>query len=89
MCTLLTEIAEITGSGKTAKGWIPVTEARVYFDHPFYTQAEHTLNIDFVNTALGVDARVAVELTEESAGALVAAIEAALEEPVESHAAAD
>ncbi|HAL47497.1 MAG: hypothetical protein FI707_01660 [SAR202 cluster bacterium] len=89
MCTLLTEIAEITGSGKTAKGWIPVTEARVYFDHPFYTQAEHTLNIDFVNTAMGVDARVAVELTEESARALVAAIVTALEEPVESHPAAD
>ncbi len=87
MCTLLTEIAKITGSGKTAKGWIPVTEARVYFDHPFYTRAEHTLNIDFVNTGLGVDARIAVELTEESARALVALITAALEEPVESHAA--
>ena len=78
MCTYITEIAEVSGSGKSPKGWLPLKEARVYFDHPFYTPADHTLNIDLVNPDLGLDARVAVELTEESAEALVKAIQAAL-----------
>ena len=40
--------------------------------------AEHTLNIDFANPGKGPSARVAVELTAESARALARAIGAAL-----------
>ncbi|MCL0028564.1 DUF6295 family protein [Dehalococcoidia bacterium] len=87
MCTYITEIAEVSGSGKSPKGWLPLKEARVYFDHPFYTPADHTLNIDFVNPDLGLDARVAVELTEESAQALVKAIQAALDSANMEHLA--
>jgi hypothetical protein len=78
MCTYNTENVEITGSGKGAQGWFPLTDATVYFDHPVHAMAEHTLNIDFRNPAHGPAARVAVELTAESARALAAAIEAAL-----------
>jgi hypothetical protein len=69
---------KVTGSGKGRSGWFPVTDANVYFDHPFHAQAEHTLNIDFINPSKGPDARVAVEVTAASARALVAAIEATL-----------
>jgi len=78
MCTYNTEKVEITGSGKGASGWFSLTDATVYFDHPVHAMAEHTLNIDFLNPAKGPSARVAVELTAESARALAAAIEAAL-----------
>jgi Family of unknown function (DUF6295) len=78
MCTYNTEKVEITGSGKGASGWFSLTDATVYFDHPVHAMAEHTLNIDFLNPAKGPAARVAVELTAESAKALAAAIEAAL-----------
>ena len=78
MCTYVTEKAKITGSGKGSKGWFPITEARVYYDHPFYHPADHTLNIDLINQSIGLDARVAIELTEQSAQALVDAINAAL-----------
>ncbi len=78
MCTYNTEKIQIEGSGKGAQGWFPVTDATVYFDHPVHAMAEHTLNIDFRNPAQGPAARVAVELTAESARALAAAIEAAL-----------
>jgi hypothetical protein len=78
MCTYLTEKAEITGSGKGADGWFSLTEASVYFDHPVHAPAEHTLNIDFLNPGRGPSARVAVELTAESARALAKAIEATL-----------
>jgi len=78
MCTYNTEKVEITGSGKGAQGWFPLTDATVYFDHPVHAMAEHTLNIDFRNPARGPAARVAVELTAESARMLAAAIEAAL-----------
>jgi Family of unknown function (DUF6295) len=78
MCTYTTEMVEITGSGKGAEGWFALSDATVYYDHPVHAMAEHTLNIDFRNPGKGPSARVAVELTAESARALVGAIEAAL-----------
>ena len=78
MCTYLTEKVSISGSAKGPSGWFRVTDASVYFDHPVHAQAEHTLNIDFLNPQQGPSARVAVELTAQSARALAAAIESAL-----------
>ena len=78
MCTYQTEQISITGSGKGASGWFSLSDATVYFDHPVHAMAEHTLNIDFLNPARGPGARVAVELTAESARELARAIEAAL-----------
>ena len=78
MCTNIMEKAPISGSGKGTAGWFTLTEAYVSFDHPFHAPVEHALNIDFVNPAQGPGARVAVELTRESALGLVEAIQAAL-----------
>jgi Family of unknown function (DUF6295) len=74
MCTYLTEKVGVSGSGKGAAGWFKLSEVSVYFDHPVHAPAEHTLNIDFLNPANGPSARVAVELTAESARALAEAI---------------
>ena len=79
MCTYLTEKVEISGSGKGASGWISVTDATVYLDHPVHAPFGHTLNIDFLAPTLGPSGRVAVELSQESARALAKAIEAVLE----------
>ncbi|HEX3490206.1 MAG TPA: DUF6295 family protein [Streptosporangiaceae bacterium] len=79
MCTYLTETIKITGSGKGAEGWFSVSDASVYFDHPVHAMAEHTLNIDFRNPAKGAGARVAVELTAESARELARAIQLTLD----------
>ena len=78
MCTYVTEKVEVTGSGKGPKGWFRLTQASVYFDHPYFTPLEHTLNIDFIDGSAGPEARVAVELSPDSARALVRSIEAAL-----------
>ena len=78
MCTYLTEKVDLAGSGKGAAGWFPLTEATVYFDHPQHAPADHTLYIDVRNPGQGPSARIAVELTAESARVLAAAIEAAL-----------
>ena len=70
----------VEGSAKGPNGsWFRVTDATVYFDHPVHAMAEHTLNIDFAAPAKGPSARVAVELTAESARALIAAIQGALD----------
>ena len=53
MCTYITENVDVTGSGKGAAGWFALSEATVYFDHPVHAPAEHTLNIDFRDPALG------------------------------------
>lgn len=78
MCTMIVEKAAVSGSGKGADGWFTVDHAYVSYDHPFHAPVEHALNIDFVNEAMGPGARVAVELTRESAERLVRAIQAAL-----------
>lgn len=78
MCTYTTEQAPVEGSGKGAGGWFRLSTVTVYYDHPVHALADHTLNIDFADPAAGPAARVAVELTAESALALVDAIRAAL-----------
>jgi Family of unknown function (DUF6295) len=78
MCTYLTEKISVDGSGKGATGWFACTEATVYVDHPVHAPYGHTVNIDLLNPALGPSARVAVELTEETALALADAIRRAV-----------
>jgi len=74
MCTMIAKQVEIDGSGKGADGWFPVRQANVSYDHPYEVRLEHAVNIDFVNEAQGPGARVAVELTLESARELVQTI---------------
>ncbi len=74
MCTMIAERVQIEGSGKGTSGWLRVTQANVSYDHPFDAPMEHALNIDFVNEDRGPGARVAVELSAESARSLVEAI---------------
>jgi hypothetical protein len=78
VCTYTTEQVSIEGSGKGRDGWFTLRTATVYYDHPVHAPADHTLNIDFADPDAGPAARVAVELTAESALALVEAIRAAL-----------
>lgn len=78
MCTMIANQVEIQGCGKGAAGWFDVRQANVSYDHPFHAPWEHALNLDFVNEAEGPGARVAVELSAESARALVQAIQAVL-----------
>lgn len=56
-----------------------VNDLTVYFDHPVHAMEEHTVNIDVTDPALGPGARVALELSPESARRLCAAITAALD----------
>lgn len=79
MCTYATVSERVDGSAKGPGGqWFHVTDATVYYDHPVHAMAEHTLNIDLADPTRGPGARLAVELTRESATRLVRAIEEAL-----------
>jgi hypothetical protein len=93
MCTMIVHQAKIDGSGKGANGWFSVGQLNVSYDHPFHARLEHALNIDFVNEAEGAGARVAVELSVESARQLLQTIQNVLnqaeaggylEEPIEA-----
>ena len=79
MCTMIVENTKIAGSGKGSQGWFSLRQANVSYDHPVHAPLEYALNIDFVNEAEGLDARVAVELTPDSARELATAILTALE----------
>ena len=80
MCTMITHQIKIEGSGKGQTGWFDLKQANVSYDHPFNASLEHALNLDFVDESRGPGARVAVELSEESARQLVQAIQAVLDE---------
>jgi hypothetical protein len=72
--------AAVTGSGKGASGWFPISQANVGYDHATHSQLDHALLLDFVNPSLGVSARVAVEMDIPSGKALIAQLQAAIAE---------
>jgi hypothetical protein len=74
MCTYQTELLKVAGSGKGPAGWLRVTDASVYVDHPVHAMAGHTLNIDLRNPSDGPAARVALELHPDAARELAQAI---------------
>jgi Family of unknown function (DUF6295) len=74
VCTYQTEKISLEGSAKTPTGWTSMTDATVYFDHPVHYPAGHALMIDVLSPAHGPSARVALELSAESARALANAI---------------
>jgi hypothetical protein len=87
MCSYIVEKAALYGSAKGANGWMRIDTANVYYDHPYHTPLDHALAIDFVNEAEGARERVAVELSAESALALVDKILAALRSGEAAHGA--
>ena len=76
---MICERTSMEGSGKGRQGWFPLKNANVSYDHPFNAPWEYAVNIDFVNEDKGVGARVAVELSPESAKRLAEAIITTLE----------
>src|SRR5438552_6277454 len=89
MCSYIVMKAALRdSSAKGSKGWMSVDAANVYYDHPFHAPLDHALGIDFINEAEGGRERVAVELSAESARALVDKILAALASGEIEHARA-
>ncbi len=78
MCTSIVEIVKAEGTGKGEDGWFDLTTAVVSYDHPHHALLEEAITIDFLNDALGPSARVAVEITLESAKELSAALARAI-----------
>jgi hypothetical protein len=86
MCSYIVEKTAVEGSAKGPNGWMRIDTANVFFDHPYHAPFAHVLGIDFVREADGAPERVAVELTADSARALVKSIMAALETGGAAHA---
>ena len=80
MCTNIALSAALTGAGKGASGWFPISKANVGFDHATHSQLDHALLLDFVNPGMGAGARVAVEMDLASGRALIAQLQAAIAE---------
>ena len=85
MCSYITEQAAMSGSAKGPGGWSRMDQANVYYDHPYHAPLDHSLNIDFLGGEGEERTRVAVEMSAESARALVTAILAALEQGDAAH----
>src|SRR5260370_37574334 len=81
MCTSIVEVVGADGAGKGSDGWFDLTHSVVSYDHPHHALLEEAITIDFVNSALGPAARVAVELTLESAKELSGALPQSIAAP--------
>jgi hypothetical protein len=79
MCTWISEKTDIRAHGKGVADWVPLTRANVYYDHPVSVPLDHAVIIDFADEAAGPGARVCVELSADSARALIRAIQATLD----------
>ena len=78
MCTYITDIVPVAGSAKGPSGWFSLSQAVVFFDHPYHAALDHALTISFPAQSATVE-RVAVELSPASARALAASILATLD----------
>lgn len=78
MCTSIVEISPAQGQGKNGDRWFELTHSVVSYDHPHHALLEEAIVIDFVNADLGPGARVAVEITLQSAKDLSAALQRAI-----------
>ena len=85
MCSNIVEVSNIAGSGRGLHGWFNLKQAVVSFDHPTHAAVDHAIAIDFVNHDQSLGARVAVELTAESARELIRIMEAALAQGEAQH----
>ena len=63
MCSNITTMIEVSGSGKGPQGWYPLARAVVSYDHPFHASLDHAINVDFLDASSGLNGRASVELT--------------------------
>lgn len=80
MCTSIVEIAHVEGEAKCGDRWFPVTHAVVAYDHARHVMAGDVITLDFFNRALDPSHRAAVEISLDSAKALVAVLQKAIAE---------
>ncbi len=79
MCTSISHTASIAAVGMGARGWFPVNQATVAFDHATHSTSEHALLLDFANYDLGTGARVALEMDLASGKALIEQLRIAID----------
>ena len=79
MCTYQTDKVTLRGSAKARSGWMKITDATVYYDHPVHFPAGHALLIDVCDPTKGPETRVALELDAASAQRLAESILRTLE----------
>ena len=78
MCTMISEKANIKGSGKNSSNWIPIDSCDIYYDHSNYVDCEHSITLSFNNKLNPIESRITLEITPESAKEIIEKINLAL-----------
>jgi hypothetical protein len=85
MCTNIAKSIDLIGSGKGPQGWYPLTKAVVSYDHPFHAPLDHAINVDFLDSAEGLNGRASIELTMDGARQLAQTILVAVDQAERLH----
>lgn len=67
------------GSGKSKNGWFTLEELVVEYDAPDHAPMDFAVRVAFVNESRGANARVEVEISADSAMAMIETIQDVLE----------
>ncbi len=78
MCTSIIEVVRAEGMAKRGAAWFPLSQTVVAYDHARHAPLGDVITLDFLNGALGAEARAGVELTLETAKELRAALDRAI-----------
>ena len=78
MCTMIGTKVGISGSAKSAGGWVKVDEAIIGYDHATRIWAEHALRIDLLDTTAPSVEHIAIEVDLASGKALLERLEAVI-----------
>ena len=78
MCTSIIEVVQAEGMAKRGDHWFPLSQAVVAYDHARHAPLGDVITLDFLNAALGPEARAGVELTLETAKGLLMALDRAI-----------
>jgi hypothetical protein len=78
MCTSIIEIARAEGMAKRGDSWFPLSQSVVAYDHARHALLGDVITLDFLNPAIGPEARAGIELTLATAKDLRAALDRAI-----------
>ena len=80
MCTSIVEIVAAEGMAQRGDHWFALSHAVVAYDHARHAALGDVITLDFLNIAVGPQARTGVELTLATAKELRAALDRAIAE---------
>lgn len=78
MCTMISKTIPVKGSAKESEGWFDINTINISYDHPFEADLGYAINLDIPNQSSERFSRIILELSPQSASALIEGLQQVL-----------